>query len=425
MPLSPSDKPKLRQVEAHPIRQGGRLFVQVHDPARLSDKVLIVPQEMLFLLSCFDGTNTVQDIQSVILRRFGELVFSEKIQEVIRQLDDALMLDSPRFHAHVEAIAEEFRRSPIRPPSSAGGAYPADPQELTATLDALLALAEQPPGTGRSASRVTRHASSPTCRSSLVGLIAPHIDFQRGGPSYAHAYKALAQGCSADLFVIFGTAHQAQNAIFTLTRKSFQTPLGTLPTNAELVDALARRYGRKPFAEELLHRSEHSIEFQVLCLQHVLRGRQIEILPILCGPMEHTVGDEKSPREVAAIADFYAALREVLAASGRTVCAIAAADLSHVGQQFGDDYQLNPQVMAEVERADREMLAHVERLDADAFYDCVRADANARHICGVPPIYALLATTDAASCTLLDYHQAADYDLQRAVTFASLALSPQ
>ncbi|HUT32513.1 MAG TPA: AmmeMemoRadiSam system protein B [Planctomycetota bacterium] len=423
------DKPKLRHVEALPLRQRGRVFIQLHDPARISDKVLVVPQEMLFLLSLFDGTNTVQDIQAALLRQFGELVFAEKIQEIIQQLDDALMLDSRRFRARVGEIAEEFRRCPVRPPCSAGSGYPANPLELGATLDALLALAEEPSGAGHGESRVTRHASSATCHSSLatphsplVGLIAPHIDFERGGPSYAHAYKALAEECPADLFVVFGTAHQAQNALFTLTRKSFETPLGTLPTNAELVEALASRYRRKPFAEELLHKNEHSIEFQVLCLQHVLRGRQVELLPILCGSMERKVGSRKSPRHVAEIRDFLDALRDVLAESGRQVCTIAGADLSHVGRQFGDEYELTPQVMADVERADREMLAHVERLDADAFYDCVRADGNARHVCGVPPIYALLAATPASRCTLLDYRQATDYDLQRSVTFASLAL---
>jgi len=402
------DKPKLRPIEALPLRQRGRVFIQLHDPARISDKVLIVPQEMLFLLSLFDGTNTVPDIQAALLRQFGELVFAEKIQEIIQQLDDALMLDSARFRARVAEITEEFRQSPVRPPCSAGSGYPADPQELAAALDALIgAVSRRPSAVGRPP---------------LVGLIAPHIDFQRGGLSYAHAYKALAEECSADLFVIFGTAHQAQKALFTLTRKSFETPLGALPTSTELVETLAKRYRRKPFAEELLHKNEHSIEFQVLWLKHVLRGRQIEMLPILCGPMESAVADDKSPREVAAIADFYNALREVLAESGRTVCAIAGADLSHVGQQFGDDYELTPQVMQDVERADREMLGHVERLDPDAFYDCVRADDNARHVCGVPPIYALLATADAARCTLLDYRQATDYGLQRAVTFAGLAL---
>lgn len=405
-------KPKLRPLEAIPFRQRGRLFVQLHDPTRISDKLLIIPHEMLFLLSLFDGTNSIPDIQAAIMRQFGELVLSEKIQEVLDQLDDALMLDSPRFHAHMAQLAEEFRNSPTRLPCSAGAGYPADPTALTQFLNELMAEHGQP--------RAVRRASA---LSPLVGLIAPHIDFHRGGPSYAHAYKALAEGCEADLFVIFGTAHFAKSALFTLTHKSFQTPLGTLATNAELVDAVVRRGGgKKLLAEELLHKNEHSIEFQVVCLQHVLRGRPIEMLPILCGPLESAVGDKESPRQVAAVSDFLDALREVLAESGRRVCAIAGADLAHVGAAFGHDFPLTPEVMADVERADRETLAYVERLDPDGFHRSVQADGNARHICGASAIYALLATVQASRCTLLDYRQATDYDAQRAVTFASLAL---
>lgn len=362
---------------------------------------------MLFLLSLFDGTNTIRDVQAAILRQFGQLIPSAQIEEVVSQLDEALMLESARFRAHLTALDAAFRASPTRPPASAGYGYPAEPEALAELLDGLFGQAADPgqtPGT-------------------MVGLVAPHIDFQRGGASYASAYRTLARDCPADLFVVFGTAHFAQKEPFTLTRKSFETPLGTLPTNAELVDAVASRLGQPGlFAEELLHKNEHSIEFQAVCLQHALRGRRAEMLPILCGALELAAGEAPSPRSVAAVGGFLDALRTVLAESGRQWCAIAGADLSHVGPAFGHDFDLTPQVMADVERADRETLACVERLDPDGFYASVQADGNARHICGTAAIYALLATAPARRCTLLDYRQAADYPLQRAVTFASLAL---
>jgi len=405
------DKPKLRPLDAIPIRQGGRVVVQLYDPARISDKVLIVPQEMVFLLSLFDGTNTIPDIQAAVMRRCGELIFSEQIEAVLKQLDEALMLDSERFRTHLAAIAEEFRRMPLRQPASAGSAYPAEPGELAARLDGFFDADGGPgrPQPSRGAGR-------------LVGLIAPHIDFERGGICYAHAYKALAEDCAADLYVVFGIAHVAQHAPFILTTKSFHTPLGTLKTSSDIVQALAERYGRDPFAEELVHRNEHSIEFQAVWLRHIVGDRPIEMLPVLCNSLDRSVGERKAPRRVPEIADFYEALREVVAASGRRACFIAAADLSHIGRQFGHDFDLTPQIMQDVEHADREMLGHVQRLDADGFYDSLRADGNARNVCGAPAIYALLATTNAARCDLLDYRQATDYGLQRSVTFAALAL---
>ena len=43
----------------------------------------------------------------------------------------------------------------------------------------------------------------------LVGVVVPHIDLDRGGPIYAHAYRAVAERSDAELFVIFGTAHMS------------------------------------------------------------------------------------------------------------------------------------------------------------------------------------------------------------------------
>jgi len=406
------DYPKMRPVQAIPVRDEGRVFLQIFDPSRLSDRVIVVPQEMAYIIELFDGTNSIVDIQTALMRRFGQLILSEHIAEIIRQLDKALLLDSEHFEAHVREVEEAFRSGAVRHATSAGTGYPDDPTALAAQLDGYFTADGGPglpqPGSGSG---------------DLVGLIAPHIDFQRGGPSYAHAYKALAESCDADLFVVFGTAHFAhRKSLFIPTRKSFETPFGTLATSEALVDALLQRCGSDLLAEEIVHKNEHSIEFQVVLLQHVLRGRPIEMLPVLCCSTEEAVGDAASPRDVAEIRDFLDAVREVVAASGRKACAIAGADLAHVGPQFGDEFRLTPQVMADVDRADRQMLAFVEGMDADGFFDSVRADDNARHICGVPPIYALLATTDARRCELLDYRQASDYDLQRSVTFASMAL---
>ncbi len=401
------DRPKLRPIEAVPIRSGDTVLVQLYDPTRIADKVVVVPQETLFLLSLLDGTNSVVDIQAALMRRYGQLVFSEQIQDFLRQLDEALLLESDRFRDHVRRLEEEFRASAVREPCSAGSGYPADRNDLVATLDAMHASAEEP--------------QEPR-RGKLVGLVAPHIDFQRGGASYGHAYREVARACEAELFVIFGTAHFAREALFILTAKDFRTPLGVAPTNADLVAKIAARCSQDLFAEELVHKNEHSVEFQVVCLQHALQGRDFQILPILCSSFERVLPANGSPRDVAEIDEFLDAVRDVVAESGLKACFIAGADLSHVGRQFGDEFDLTPAVMADVEAADRRSLAYLERLDPDGFCRDVCADANARHICGLPAIYALFATANPSRCVLLDYRQATDYDLQRAVTFASLAL---
>ena len=54
------------------------------------------------------------------------------------------------------------------------------------------------------------------------------------------------------------------------TRKDFATPLGAAETDGELLDAVAARCSLDLFADEFAHRREHSIEFQVVWLQHVI-----------------------------------------------------------------------------------------------------------------------------------------------------------
>ncbi|MFW6108305.1 MAG: AmmeMemoRadiSam system protein B [bacterium] len=405
------DKPKLRPLQAVAVRHEGELMVQLFDPAQLSDHVAIVPEQMVVLLALLDGTRTLADIQGALSRHFGERIPSQQIESVVQQLDEALFLDSDRFADHVRELTEAFRAAPLREATSAGSGYPAEPAALKTHLDELF-TADDGPGRPEAGS----------ADGELVGLVAPHIDFARGGPSYARAYKALGDGCDADLFVVLGTAHHGRDALYILTDKDFATPLGTVKTDAGLVHALAEHWDGDPFAEELVHRHEHSVELQLVFLQHLVGDRDIAVVPVLCGAMAQAVGAEGRPSEVAAVADFTAALREIIAGSGRKACVIASADLAHVGRHFGDDYALTPQVMGDVERADLKALDHVLSLDADAFYETVMLDGNARHLCGVPAICTLLAAVEASRCELLDYRQAVDYEIDRAVTFASLAL---
>jgi len=402
----PVDHPKLRPIDAVAGEHDGRTVLQLYDPAGLTDLVLLVPQDLVHLLVLLDGTRSLDELQTALALRSRLLLPTEQIGEIVEQLDAALLLESDRFRAHVTELNDSFRRETVRRPCAAGSSYPDDADALTALLDGLIAQV-----TGARPSGET------------VGIIAPHIDFERGGLGYAQAYKGLAESTDADVFVIFGTAHQGGGVPYIPTRKSFETPLGVVETDEAFVDAVAARSSGDLFAGELLHRKEHSIEFQVVMLQHVLRGRPFRIVPVLCGSTEPLVGEGLHPTDVPPILDFLDAVHAVAEERDGRVCTVAGADLAHMGRQFGHEFDLTPELMADVEMADRAMLEPVLALSADDFYDNVRADDNARNVCGVPPIYALLQTTHATRCSLLHYEQATDFDLGRSVTFASLTLT--
>jgi predicted class III extradiol MEMO1 family dioxygenase len=48
----------------------------------------------------------------------------------------------------------------------------------------------------------------------LAGLVAPHIDLRRGGPSFARAYRQLRGRDDIELFVILSTGHQPMHHRF-------------------------------------------------------------------------------------------------------------------------------------------------------------------------------------------------------------------
>lgn len=405
--------PRLRNVEAIPTKSDGQPIVILRDPHHIATQVLGLPLPAYIIVAFCNGVREVRDVQSEIAKRFGTIIPADDIEKVIDQLDDAFFLDTPRFHAEFKRLREDFAGAKVRVASHAGGGYPTDPTALRKRLDSFY-TAERGPG----AKPVPNSAPRP-----VLGLMAPHIDYHRGGPAYGWAYKALAEGCpEASLFVVLGIAHSGMGEIFTLTRKGFETPLGTAATDAGFVDDLAKRYGRHCFDAEYVHKGEHSIEFQVVFLQHLFKGkRKIRIVPILCGTFSETMEDGRTPEKTPEIEDFIGALGEMVRARGEEVCVVAGVDLAHQGPQFGDPDAITKEALPKIEEADRALLATVLSRDPAGFYAGVAKDNDARHICGYPAIYTLLRTIDASEAELLTYGQTLDPETQSTVTFASAA----
>jgi hypothetical protein len=204
-----ADRPKLRPVEAFPVEADGQKRIALRDPAGFTQAVLVLPRPLLDIVSLFDGEHTLLDIQEVFMRRHGELLFRERLEEILAALDENGFLDSPAFAGRREAIEAAFRASPARPAVHAGSAYAAEPEALRRQIDGFFAPPEGPGAPG---------AAVPSAN--VQGIIAPHIDFHRGGPVYAWAYREVAERSDADLFVILGTCHAGMPDPFALTTSS-------------------------------------------------------------------------------------------------------------------------------------------------------------------------------------------------------------
>jgi len=401
--------PRLRHVDAFPVEHEGRPCLALRDPAGYTDAIVVLPQPLLEIVSLFDGEHSILDIQAAVMRRHGELLPRARLEAIADALDAQGFLDSARFAERRAAVDGAYLGAPSRPASHAGGAYPADPGDLRVTFDAFFA----PPG---GPGLVDGQAGG---AERVRAVIAPHIDFHRGGPAYAWAYRDVAERSDADLFVVFGTCHAGMEHPFALTRKDYDTPLGKAPVARDFVEALAARARQDCFASELAHRAEHSIEFQAVFLRYLYAGRRdIEIVPVLASfaheALARGVGPEDDPR----VARFLDALGETVAASGRRVALVAGADLAHMGPRFGDPEPVSPEDLERIGSEDREMLATVEAADARAFFESVARDGDRRRICGLSPIYALLRALGGSPGTLRRYAQWPDP--QGVVTFASV-----
>ena len=415
-----SDAPRLRRVEAFPVEHEGRQCVALRDPAGYTPAIALLHGPLLDIVSLFDGEHTIADIQESVMRRHGQLVERRQIAEIAETLDQQGFLDSPSFAERRAAIDAGFLAAPTRPATHAGSAYAGEESELRAMIDGFF---EPPDGPGpideRGAPPSEGRADDGAPQ--IRAIIAPHIDFHRGGPAYTWAYRALAERSRADLFVIFGTCHSGMEHPFALTRKDYASPLGDATVDRDFVEALAARAHQDCFGSELAHRMEHSIEFQAVFLRYLYASRRkVTIVPVLASFAHEAMLSGQRPDDDPRVPRFLEAMAETIAASGRRVALIAGADLAHMGPRFGDLEPISPVDLEQIQREDGEMLETVAAGDPAAFFESVARDGDRRRICGFSPIYAMLRILGGAAGEVKRYGQWPDPN--GVVTFASVVL---
>jgi AmmeMemoRadiSam system protein B len=403
--------PQLRPVEAFPVRTNGQDLVCLRDPENFAENPIFLNKMMVFLVSRMDGKHSLRDIQADYFRATSEILPIETLESLVSQLEEQHYLASPAFEKSYQGLVEEFQSLPTRPARHAGSAYQETCDALVAQIESYFAHQEGP-GNG----------SNPEPATPLRGLISPHIDFARGGPTYAHAYHALSRHPGADTFIIFGTCHTRMSQRFSIASKDYETPLGTAKTDKEFVARLSAKL-KDDYRDEFCHRGEHSIEFQAVCLQYLMRGKQdYRIVPILVGSFHDIYEARGKAADDPEVLRVVTAIRETIEESSGRVCIVAGADLAHVGRRFGDSSGPTGYSLREVECQDRSFLQLVVSGDAEAVFDSIAADGDSRRVCGCPPIYMTLRCIDQPRGKLLQYRQWSDLQAGAAVTYAAVAL---
>jgi AmmeMemoRadiSam system protein B len=387
MPL-PRFRPLVKVV---PWKQEGKdIFVVMDHQEALFDHQVALPP-MAFVVAAFlDGRREVADVQKAIADNLkGVQVGPEEVEAVVRDLDEHFLLETDRVERRRREVEQEYLGLAARPPRFVTGSA----DEVTKELDGYF---EGTAGAGR--------PGAPGA-DGLAAIMAPHIDFRRGGTCYTFAYRELAERSDADVYVIFGVAHLSPPNPFILTTKDYETPLGPVRTDRGLVEEVASRAGKHVLEFESLHRSEHSIEFQSVFLKKARPEAKFTVVPILCSSFEPHCGDA-SPSTVPRIAEFLEALGE--AVRGRKVCLVAGVDLAHVGPVFGDDVALDEKLVEWMMAGDTRSLRACMEGNAEAFWNTVMADGNRRHVCGLSATYSTLKVLGEAQGKVHKYGFAPD-----------------
>jgi len=405
--------PKLRQINALPVKVSGKNLICLQDPFKYSKKALFIPEPAFFIISLFDGHHSIRDIQTEYMRRYGELLYSEHIEKMIKELDSHLFLDNKRFEDFKIGLEDEFKQTKIRKAHNVGFAYNQDPKKLKEEIENYL-----------NSSQKSSKSFDISEEKQIKGMIAPHIDYRRGGQCYGTLYREINDRIDAELFLIFGTAHLPTKTLFILTRKSFETPLGIMETDCDFIDKLEKNYSGNLYEDEFVHKTEHSIEFQVVFLQHLFnQKKKIKMVPILIGSFLQRELRNGNPSSLKEFSDFIEAIKSTIFQNNKKEFTIAAADLSHVGPQFGDPYPVTPLILQELKSEDLRMLNYLKDIKLDEFSKDIYKNNEKRHICGYSCIYTMLSTIDATEGHLLQYEQTTDPNTHSTVTFAAMLFS--
>jgi predicted class III extradiol MEMO1 family dioxygenase len=403
-----------RALDILPSPAADRPGLLLRDPFQYAEAVLYVPRTWVLALRCLDGEHTELDVQELLTRATGGLVFSDEVREFVSVLRQEGFLETEEFERRREQRHKEFQEQRERPPSHAGSAYPASAAEIRSTFAEYFGSVEVDAGQA----------------DNLVGVAAPHVSPEGGRNCYAETYRRLAAipSLAERTFIVLGTSHWGAAGKFGLTHKPFITPLGTLRVDDDMVSWLERHGAGAVNSEDYCYAIEHSIEFQCVFLQYAL-GPELTIVPILCGPLGESPAAESADLKVNAASEarerglesFLGALSEVAEKYNDRLFWVLGIDLTHLGRRYGSPFSAlaNQGRMAEVAEQDRRRLELVCAGDSRGFLELVTTRGDELNWCGYSTLYTFLKAVGKVRGQVLRYEQW-NIDPQSVVSFASL-----
>jgi MEMO1 family protein len=185
--------------------------------------------------------------------------------------------------------------SDIRPPAVAGTFYPASPSELQGMISTLLNNVPDQKSAG-----------------DILAAMAPHAGYVYSGAVAARTFKQLA-AVNFDTIVIIGHDSYKDCVAFLSPDDYFQTPLGLVQVDTEMVDKMLK-FNKGIVSSEAVHAEDHSIEIQLPFLQ--VLEKKCKIVPVMFG--------NPTVKNCRILADAI-----IAAAGNKKVFVLSSTDMSH------------------------------------------------------------------------------------------------
>ena len=389
------DRPHIRRFVPVAVRQGDRQVVVLQDPLRLADRTLNVAPQALQLLARLQGEKTLSEVATSV----GAEV--DQIRPLVEALDEVGLLWGPtatRLEQEKRAAIEADRRLPKGAAFALGTEAEACRTQLEQWLD---------------------ETEDPEVEGEILAIVAPHLDYGRGWPVYASAYRGLVGTTPPDRVVVLGTNHFGIGDGVVLTEWGFRSPLGDVETDAALQADLRDRFGERAIADQLDHVGEHSVQLHLPWIRHLF-GDVPVVGALVPDPLSGLIEDDG--KRIGAD-EFVDGLRAALDAAGGRTLVVASSDLSHVGPQFGEPRNVDEERRGQVETHDREMLKRFLEAEPSEFLETVEWNRNPTRWCSVGNMVATKRLVSPKQTELIDYRQAVDDQGVALVSAAAMVMT--
>jgi len=149
----------------------------------------------------------------------------------------------------------------IRKPVVAGSWYTDNPDKLRREITSYL-----------------ENAKKVNIQGEILALVSPHAGYAYSGAVAGYAYKQVMGNQYDAVIVLAPSHHEAFHGISVFNKDGYETPLGVVPVEKDIANALIEQSEDIKFSWEG-HRQEHSLEIQLPFLQVAIPD--LKIVPIV------------------------------------------------------------------------------------------------------------------------------------------------